>query len=79
MVISSIVIGLLAQAAAVPATTTAVDRDDEIVCRRLDVTGSIARKERVCRKRGEWRRLADAGNDVAREITDWGRGRPSGN
>ena len=70
---------ILSQAAAVPAATSATTNpNDEVRCRRLEVTGSIVRKERVCKTRGEWRRLAEAGNGVARAVVDYSTGRPSG-
>ena len=79
MYVASIVLAALLQApSAQPAADTKSDPDQEMVCRRIAVTGSLVRKERVCKTQGEWRRLADRGNAVAREIVDWGRGRPSG-
>lgn len=60
-----------------PATAPA-DPDQEIRCRRMAVTGSLARRERVCKTVGEWRRLGERGNDNARDIIDASRGRPSG-
>lgn len=61
-----------------PTTSTTPDPDQEIRCRRVEVTGSLARRERVCKTIAEWRRLAQAGNDTARDIVDASRGRPSG-
>lgn len=70
---------ILLQAAALPAASSAAtDPNEEVRCRRIEVTGSIVRKERVCKTRGEWRRLADSGNGVARSIVDYSTGRPSG-
>lgn len=68
---------------AAPAATSATppaqtNPDDVVRCRSIEVTGSLARRERVCKTVGEWRRLADRGNDNAREIIDYSRGRPSG-
>lgn len=54
------------------------DPDQRIKCRSMEVTGSLARRERVCKTVGEWRRLADLGNENARDIIDSSRGRPSG-
>lgn len=72
----------MAQAAPANATpaapATPANPDDVIRCRSMEVTGSLARRERVCKTVGEWRRLADRGNDTAREIIDHSRGRPSG-
>lgn len=66
-----------------PATTSAVpasapNPDDQIRCRRMAVTGSIARFERVCKTVGEWRRLAQNGNDAARATIEYSTSRPSG-
>ncbi len=62
-----------------PVTTTtadgadvANDPDQQIRCRRLPVTGSLVRRERVCRTTAEWRRLSDLGNDVARQQAENG-------
>lgn len=64
--------------ATTPAPTAAKGSDEETVCRRIEVTGSLARKERVCKTRGEWRRLADRANDTARDIVLNGTGKPPG-
>lgn len=61
-----------AVAAALPATAVAKP-DDQVRCRRIEVTGSMFRKERVCRTVGEWRRMAENANGVARGIVDQGR------
>lgn len=55
-----------------PATAATPNPDDEIRCRRIAVTGSLIRRERVCKTVGEWRRLANAGNDVARAVVGSG-------
>ncbi len=60
------------------AATPAQDPAQRIVCRRVEVTGSLARRERVCKTAAEWQRLGDRGNEMARETVDWGRTRPSG-
>ena len=49
------------------------DADQQIRCRRIPITGSLVRRERVCKTVGEWRRLSDRGNDVARAQMDDGR------
>ena len=74
-------VGALAQteaAEAVPARTSAVPAtespdDTRIRCRRIPVTGSHVRVERVCKSVSEWRRLAERGNDVVRDQADTGR------
>ena len=64
--------------ATTPVPSTAAPDPNEKLCKRIDVTGSLARKERVCKTRAEWTRLADAGNSVARAIVEHGTGRPAG-
>lgn len=53
--------------------TPANDADQQIRCRRIEVTGSLVRRERICKTVAEWRRLSDRGNDVARAQMDNGR------
>lgn len=66
-------------AKATPASTETANPDDKIKCRRVDVTGSLVRSEKVCKTIGEWRRLREGGNDNARDIIDYSRSRPAGN
>lgn len=42
--------------------------DDKVRCRRIAITGSLIKAEKVCKTVGEWRRLADRGNDAVRDI-----------
>lgn len=51
---------------------------NEEVCRRIPVTGSLVRKEKVCHTRAEWYRLAENGNGVARAVVETSTGRPWG-
>ncbi len=64
--------------AAPAAPASAPNPDDQVRCRRMAVTGSIARFERVCKTVGEWRRLAQNGNDAARATMEYSTSRPSG-
>ena len=59
-------------------TAAPVDPDQKVKCRRIEVTGSLVRKERVCKTVAEWRALQDSGNQNARDVVDHSRGRPSG-
>jgi hypothetical protein len=70
--------------AQVPATTSATaptnaasassNPDDiRIRCRRIPITGSHVRAERVCKTVAEWRRLSDRGNDAVRDQADTAR------
>lgn len=40
---------------------------DYIRCRRLDQSGSLVKKPRVCKTNAEWKRYADKGNQDARD------------
>lgn len=57
-------------AVAAPETNAGRDRDDPnyVRCRRLDVTGSLVKKTRVCKTNAEWARLAEQGQGNAQEI-----------
>lgn len=56
------------------ATAAAENPDDaRIRCRRIPITGSHVRVERVCKTVAEWRRLAERGNDAVRDQADRGR------
>ena len=75
----SVALVMLLQTAATPASATpAVATDDAPVCRRIEVTGSLVRKERVCKTRAEWRAAEDSGNGRARAIVEYSTGRPTG-
>jgi len=54
-------------AQAVMPAAPVVDAMDKVRCRRTSITGSLVKAEKVCKTVGEWRRLADRGNDVARD------------
>lgn len=43
---------------------------DYMRCRRIAVTGSLARKERVCKTNAQWERIARAGNETARDTIE---------
>src|SRR5690606_34895793 len=38
-----------------------------IRCRRIDEIGSLVKKHRICRSNAEWKRVADRGNQDARD------------
>lgn len=59
-----------------PAATQ--DPDQKVKCRRVEVTGSLVRKERVCKTVAEWRAIQESGNQNARDIVDHSRTRPAG-
>lgn len=47
--------------------------DNKIRCRRVEVTGSLVKKTKICRTVAEWRALATKGNQNAREIFETGQ------
>jgi hypothetical protein len=49
-----------------PAVETPADADQQVKCRKIQVTGSLIRKGKVCRTLAEWKRLQQSGNDAAR-------------
>lgn len=55
------------QVSTAPAASQPDDDDQRIRCRRIPVTGSLVRVERVCKTVAEWRRLSERGNDVVRQ------------
>jgi len=63
----------LAQAegtAIVPPPIPPVDANDKVPCRRIAITGSLVKAEKVCKTVGEWGHLSDRGNDVVRDQAD---------
>lgn len=74
----SVALAMLLQASATPAAVPASTGAETPVCRRVEVTGSLARKERVCKTKAEWRAVDEDGNSRARAIVDYSTGRPSG-
>lgn len=51
----------------------ASDPDQVIKCRKVEVTGSLLKKGKVCRTIAEWKRIIDNGNRTARAIGDSGK------
>jgi len=57
-----------------PATKEGTESDDaKIRCRRIEVTGSLVKKTKICRTVAEWRALSTKGNQNAREIFETGQ------
>jgi hypothetical protein len=46
------------------------DHPNYIRCSRVEETGSLVRKSKVCRTNQEWDRIESAGNREARETTE---------
>lgn len=55
-----------------PADTAEVDptSPEFVRCKRIDVTGSRARKQRVCKTNAEWDRVARAGAELGRDTVE---------
>ena len=55
-----------------------LDRKDRkyIVCRTSDQTGSLARKNRICRTNGEWDQASRAAQDWTNGVSQTSRGMP---
>lgn len=64
-----------------PSADTAPDAaaDHRVVCRRVDVTGSLIKRGRVCRTVAEWRVITENGNYNARKMVDEGTTRQRSN
>lgn len=45
---------------------------ERVVCRRVEVTGSLVKRSRVCKPASEWAQIIDRGNDTARRIVETG-------
>jgi hypothetical protein len=70
-------LGAFAAVSAVPSfanetTTTAKDPDQAIKCRKVEVTGSLVKKGRVCKTIAEWKKIQADGNRTARMIGETG-------
>lgn len=57
-----------------PAAETAKngEGDQRVVCRRVDVTGSLIKRGRVCRTVAQWRQITENGNYNARKMVEEG-------
>lgn len=57
---------------AVAAPKPDLDPDQAIKCRKVEVTGSLVKKGKVCKTVAEWKRIIDNGNRVARAVWEQG-------
>lgn len=55
---------------ATEATAGDNDPDNRIRCRRVEVTGSLVKRGRVCRTVREWRTISENGNYNARKMIE---------
>ena len=51
-------------------STAASDPDQVVKCRKVEVTGSLLKKGKVCRTIAEWKKIQANGNRTARAIAD---------
>lgn len=54
------------------AQAATTDPDQVIKCRKVEVTGSLLKKGKVCRTIAEWKKIQENGNRTARAIIEEG-------
>ena len=65
-------------AKAAPAATKTASADktgaakERMICRRVEVTGSLVKRGKVCKSSSEWARIIERGNDNARRTLESG-------
>lgn len=59
-------------------TDTVAGSDQSIRCRKVEVTGSLVKKGRVCKTLAEWRQIMESSNSLARKLVEDGTTRPGG-
>jgi hypothetical protein len=61
------------------ATTDAVAGSDQTIrCRKVEVTGSLVKKGRVCKTLAQWRQITESNNALARKMVEDGTTRQGG-
>ena len=55
-----------------PVKTASTDPDQAIKCRKVEVTGSLVKKGKVCKTVAEWKEIQANGNRTARAIVESG-------
>lgn len=60
-------------------TAKADDPEQKIRCRKVEVTGSMVKKGRVCKTVAQWKTIISNGNENARALVIDGTTRPAGN
>jgi hypothetical protein len=55
-----------------PAPQASADPDQAVKCRKVEVTGSMIKKGKVCRTIAEWKKIQANGNRTARAIAESG-------
>jgi hypothetical protein len=59
-------------------TADAADPNQAIRCRRVDVTGSLVKKGKVCKTVAQWRAIMENNNTLARKMVEDGTTRSGG-
>lgn len=76
----SVALAILLQTSATPPSAVpAATSEEPKICRRIEVTGYVARKEKICKTKAEWRAADDSGNGRARAIVEYGTSRSISN
>ncbi len=83
-----LVVAFASFAAVAPATASnqdtavskseAADPDQKIRCRKVEVTGSLVKRGKVCKTVAEWRAIFENGNYLARKMVEDGTTRSGG-
>lgn len=55
-----------------PSQASASDPEQAIKCRKIEVTGSLVKRGKVCKTVAEWKRIQENGNHVARATWEGG-------
>lgn len=69
---------LAAEPATVP-PVTAVEKSQEIVCRKEKETGSLVKTKKTCHSRAQWAYIDDTNQQFSRNMADDMRTKPAGN
>ena len=59
--------------------TASADPDQKIKCRKIEVTGSLVKKGKVCKTVAEWRSIAENNNYLARKMVEDGTSKSGSN
>lgn len=74
MLLAAVLAATVPAGAAVADDEPKVDKSapDYVKCRRLDITGSLAKKVRICKTNAEWAEIDANGNRTARIMVESG-------
>lgn len=54
------------------AQSAQADPKDRMICRRIEITGSLVKRGKVCKSAKEWDRITQRGNESARTVIESG-------